>query len=395
MIDIVWMIGATFVVGFVSFGLGVWLSPLVLLAITAGAVLARNARRNRAMIAAGYLEQAVRLNLPIPAMLRAAELSEVGILRRRLAKMRDAIEGGTPAAFAWQTALPGAPARVAGLIESGERLGQLPQVLARAVRHRRTRRRPAQTIILMWYPILMLLAITAIGNGVAIFAFPKLKDILTDFHLQMPAVTRMAMATLDAVQIPLLIVTAVVVIIFCGRIVSDAVPKFRLSRQPWKALADRLAWHAPIWGRLVRARGLADLCFVLGEAVDAGLPLDRALAEAAEGCDNRVLQRRVKRWSQKLMAGAATDQSARQARMPRLIVGMLATVQDARGLQNALRFLTRYYDGRHSAAAAVLEGAALPIMVAVLGVFVASLALGLFLPLVQLADHLGIPKGLL
>lgn len=395
MLDVIWMALATVVVGITSFALGFWLAPVILLAITAGAVLAHNTRRNRAMIAVNYLEQAIRLNLPLPAMLRAAEQAERGALRRRLGRMSDAIEGGTPIGYALHLALPGAPERVVGLIACGERLGQLPGVLQRIVRRQRPQRKPAQTIVLRWYPVVMLMAITAIGGGVSIFAFPKLQSIFSDFHLQLPAITRIMLAILNTVEVPLLIVSAAIVMIFCGRMLSDVLPRRRPARRPWVALTDRIAWYTPVWRRLVRGRGLADLCYVLGEAIETGQPLDRALAEAAEACGNRVLSNQVLRWSEKLTAGAPLAQAAREARMPRLMSGMLATTRDTNVMQNVFGFLTRYYDRRFSATASFIEGAALPIMVAILGLFVASLALGVFVPMVQLANHLSTPRGLL
>ena len=56
-------------------------------------------------------------------------------------------------------------------------------------------------------------------------------------------------------------------------------------------------------------------------------------------------------------------------------------------------FLSRYYDERHSKAAALLEGAAIPVMVAIMAFFVLNLGLGLFMPMIELVNHLPISKG--
>src|SRR5690348_8233388 len=94
--------------------------------------IARMIRRRRAAMTLAYLEQAVRLNLPISRMLRAAQQSEKGTLHVRLAALRDLIDSGYPIGVALESAVPEVPDRETALIESAERVGRLPQSLARA-----------------------------------------------------------------------------------------------------------------------------------------------------------------------------------------------------------------------------------------------------------------------
>jgi hypothetical protein len=67
-----------------------------------------------------------------------------------------------------------------------------------------------------------------------------------------------------------------------------------------------------------------------------------------------------------------------------------AAAADAAG---TFEFLARYYDGRFSRAAALLEGAVVPAMVFFFAFFVASAALGMFLPLVDLMNRVGELSG--
>jgi type II secretory pathway component PulF len=68
---------------------------------------------------------------------------------------------------------------------------------------------------------------------------------------------------------------------------------------------------------------------------------------------------------------------------------MLATTS-ARGAADApatFEFLARYYDGRFSRAAALIEAAMVPAMVFVFAFLVGSVVLGLFLPLIDLINR--------
>ena len=88
------------------------------------------ASRRRGIVVLSYLEQAVRLNLPLPAMLTAAAASEPPGTARLLRHLRNDLESGTSMANALRQTAPVVGRRITGLIESAERLGQLPADIA-------------------------------------------------------------------------------------------------------------------------------------------------------------------------------------------------------------------------------------------------------------------------
>src|SRR3954462_2218545 len=63
-------------------------------------------RRRRAAAVLSYVEQAVRLNLPLPRMLNAAQRSEHGRLASRLGEFRKRLEDAYPLGAALQTTIP-------------------------------------------------------------------------------------------------------------------------------------------------------------------------------------------------------------------------------------------------------------------------------------------------
>ena len=390
------MLGAVTVVGLIaaaiasaSMVLG-YLSPMgAVLILVALAMLLRNARRSRAMVAMNYLEQAVRLNLPLPGMLEAARRAEARPLRRRLERLRDALEGGAPVGIAVARSLPGVTSRATGLLICGERLGRLPQVLRRLVKPRESLgdQHAAGAIMVRWYPVAMVVAVAFVGTSVSVFLLPKLQMVFKDMGLQMPPIARVILTTWNAIEIPLVVLAAMVVAVQGGRVLSEMIPIRRAPFAPWRIMTDRLAWEMPVWRTAVRSLVLADACHMIAAALEVGQPMDRALAEAIEAADNRVLRHHLWKWAQAVSAGTPLAQAARQARMPALMIGMLGTARAAAGARETFAFLARYYEGRFSAAAAFLRGAAVPVMVGIAAVFVTALALGVFVPLANLAEH--------
>ena len=72
-----------------------WISPLwTLLSVVRLAVLLRGLRRSWDATTIEYLEQAVRLNLRLPGMLRGAEAEKRRFVRKRIRRLRGQIEEG-------------------------------------------------------------------------------------------------------------------------------------------------------------------------------------------------------------------------------------------------------------------------------------------------------------
>jgi type IV pilus assembly protein PilC len=386
--------GAAFVIGVgfaLGIGLGFWSLFFALLTTVALAMRARILQRSRAMMAVNYLEQAVRLNLPLPPMLAAAQATERGPMRRRLGHLRMEIEAGSPIATALRRASPGAPPRVIGLISAGERLGRLPQALHRTAtteRHiLRDRRRSLQSIMLRWYPMLIAVGVLPVFSMIMVFVMPKFQRIFRDFGLQLPGVTLWLLNVWDVMAWPLFIVAALGMALACARMFADLFPLRRPPRRRFGFL-DRFTWSVPPWRGILRNRALGDVCHVIADALNAGQPADRAILDAGEISPNVFFRRQMQEWARYVGEGVPLADAAQRAAMPAIFSGMLRTARDSAGAAEVFAFLARYYDSRHSKAAALLEGAAIPAMVLVMAFFVVTLALGLFLPLVKLMEHL-------
>src|SRR5688500_5648404 len=108
-----------------------YITPAMLALLLPVAVPAvRAAPRRRGRTALSYIEQAVRLTLPLPYMIEAARRSERGALRRRLTELRELLEAGYPVGEALAEGVPEVPRRAVTITAAGERLGRLPQALA-------------------------------------------------------------------------------------------------------------------------------------------------------------------------------------------------------------------------------------------------------------------------
>jgi type II secretory pathway component PulF len=143
-----------------------------------------------------------------------------------------------------------------------------------------------------------------------------------------------------------------------------------------------------------RDAGLAEVCALLADGLEAGMPASAALAEAARLRINAVLRGRVHDWADRVHAGQTLAAGAAGARLPKLISSMLANGSAGPdGARNVFQFLARYYGSRFSRAAMLVEAAIMPVTVFFFAIIVACVALSLFLPMISMIEALLQPWG--
>jgi type IV pilus assembly protein PilC len=293
--------------------------------------------------------------------------------------VRDAVAAG----------LPGISPRTLGLIGSAERSGRLPFALNRVARDAAYRfdGRPGAELYLRWYPATLALVTSVIVTAVCVFVMPKFFAIFDDFGLELPRVTVLMAEVWEVIAIPLAIVVGLTTLMYVGRMLATILAPRLVPRGPVRWAIDQLKWRTPVLAGVTRWRALADVCHVMADALEAGHPLDYAVTEASRSGTNVVLAERLSEWADHTRAGQPPVEGAKRANMPAMLVGLLRTSAGA-DLADVLRFLARYYDGRFARSSVMLNAALVPVLSLVAGLIVGLIVLSLFLPLVQMIDHL-------
>jgi type IV pilus assembly protein PilC len=360
-------------------GLLVPLLFLFLLMAPMIALVIRQRRRRRVATVLGHVEIAMGLNLPLERMLTVAAKNETGTTRQRLERLRLLVERGMPPAEALAVALPEMTERDRGWIEAGGRLGDLPDVLVRIMRRQReafAAIRPMQ-MFYHWYPLIVLTMLCGVWGLLAIFVYPKFVQILRDFRVALPRVTAWSMELVPWLWGLLL----VIVLLWMGRRAWKGLERWRGGGM---GLMDWPAWWFPPTRRLAENRGMEDVCRFVADALEAGWPMDKTLAEAGRLPINMILRGRVRRWAEAVGAGRTLADAAKAAGLPRLAWGMLKAGERTGGVSRTFDFLAGAYAARYSRAVILLQGAYIPAVVLLMGMVVGFLSLAVMLPLREL-----------
>ncbi|MEM9916037.1 MAG: type II secretion system F family protein [Planctomycetota bacterium] len=349
--------------------------------------LIKKARQRRALTVVGYLEQATRLNLPIPSMLVAAQRSETGAAARRLADLRLAIQAGMPVGEAIQHYAPEVAWRDQREIAVSERMGQLRDGLSRV--HRRTLRRlrsevGEQDMVMGWsYGVVVVAVVTLAIGGLTVLVMPKYVEIFDDFDTVIPWATRVTFAVGQHIGWGL-VTLAVLSVLF----VAGYAPWSVLHRDEgvWSRLpgVEALLRWVPGVGRMMDDRSWSAAYGGTAGAVAAGYAMPEALRLASDAALTRRARRRLLRMADAMEDGADLTAAARVARLPDLACGLLGAAEHGDNAEEILRFLSRFHGGRFSRAWSVMRASVLPTIVIVLSLVVGWVAFSMFVPLVDL-----------
>ncbi len=364
-------------------------------------------RRRRAMVVVGYLENAMRLNFPLDRYLLAAEESEEGGARRRLADLRVVLSGGAAVGEALARAVPEVPVEIATAVKAAEGIGQLQPTLTRLLVREERDHAMAQsgtTPFYRFYLPLMVICVGGLAIFLDVFIVPKYRDIFRDFHTIIPEPTSWLMNMSDGFVnnewfLPTVSLgVGVLVIVAVARAMQRVGQRLRGAKRTEEFFPGlsvrRLSWHVPVWRRLVRDRAMAGVLEFLADGLRAGLPLVDGVQASLQLALPQPLRRRVERWLSGMVAGGTPSEAARAADMPELVAGFLQSVPRVGGggaigqvaAPEMFDFLASYYRERFARLAIFLRGAAEPLAVLLMGFFVGGLVYALFVPLVALIN---------
>jgi type IV pilus assembly protein PilC len=382
-----WLAAAALIFGC---GMGGSIVPCLLI-VLGTAMIMRSVRRRRGLAVLGYLDQAMRMNQPLPESLAAAADGERGFLRRRLFSVRDALVGGVPVGVALEVCVPEIPLVTARLIGSAETLGAVRMVLRGVVHNEQAKgeRRGDDWFFARFYPLVVASMATFVVFMMVTFVVPKFEKIFRDFKIDPGTWFHGLVFFSRNFGVAVLILLGGYIWLYVAlRLWEIFIPRDRQTI--WQACLDFFSWHTPLVAANTRSACLANAMQIFAAGVGAGFALPDALLQTMRLHQNWYFTRRLEMWHRAMLAGATPADAARQAGMPGLVVGMLNCAPAS--LPDTLRFLAVHYAERSSRVAAVIRAMVIPGMTLAFSVLVFWVAMAMFDPMIRLIKGL-LPMG--
>lgn len=262
------------------------------------------------------------------------------------------------------------------MIRVGEMTGRLTEVFLRLNEHmefeRDVRERIKQA---MRYPIFVMIAMAVAIVILNIFVIPVFAKVFAGFNAELPIITRglLGFSSWMLKWWPMLI--AVGIGIWVG---VRAYLRTTEGRYRWDARKLKL----PIIGEIILKATLARFARSFALSSQSGVPLVQALTVVAQTVDNAFIGARIEQMRDGIERGESISRCAAATGVFTPVVLQMINVGEETGeLDNLLFEIAGMYERETDYNIKGLSAAIEPILLAVIGVLVLLLALGVFLPL--------------
>lgn len=305
--------------------------------------------------------------------------TERGGPRRILSAVRSRVmEGHTLASS--MGAFPNAfPALYRATIGAGEQSGHLSEVLDRLAEYTENRQLNQQKVSTAFvYPAL--LAVVSIGIVIALLKFvvPNVISVFETFDGELPALTRVLIASSDFLeQHGLWLLIAVIAMVLGIRYV--------LKIPAWRYRFHQLQLRMPLVGRLVRGANTERFARTLSILASSGVPILEAMRIAGGVIGNLPMRRAVEAATVKVREGMSINRALQQSGyFPPMVVYLIASGEGSGQLDKMLERAAIQQERETQARVAQMVSLMEPGLMLVMGTVVGLIVLAIMLPLLNM-----------
>ncbi len=344
-------------------------------------LLGRPVRSRDVLLFNQELAALLRAGLPLAESLAImVERMENRTLRAAVTEILRQVRGGTPMSQA-ASRFPFFPPVYAACLQAGETSGDLAGMLRRftdtfrvAVRAR------SQLVAALVYPAFLLAALLGTAAFLLLGVVPEFIPFFAGFGQELPLLTTVLLAVAEGVRSHFGWVLA--------GAAAVALAGAAWSRRPDSGrVRDRWLLRLPAVGEVLRLYAVSQFCRALGTLLAGGMPLARAIPVAADAVGNRYLRAVLGPTAGDVSEGRTfVDALAASGEVPAFALSMVRVGEGTGDLARMVSSVSDFNDEVIENRVAMLLSLLTPVVLLLLGGFVALVLLAIYLPLFSLAS---------
>jgi MSHA biogenesis protein MshG len=266
------------------------------------------------------------------------------------------------------------------LVRVGESTGQLDQsfeILSTYLQNEKTTRQRIKSALR--YPMIVIGAVVVAMVIINIYVVPAFTGVFARFGADLPVMTQILMTTSDLMLNwwPWLLGGTVAAIVWI---------KFWLSTSAGRYIWDRGMLNLPLVGDILKKATLGRFSQSLSLIVKAGVPMVQGLTIVSAVVDNAYVGEKVRSMREGIEKGDSILRTAMATGLfTPLVLQMISVGEETGQIDELLMETAEHYDAEVAYSLENLSSAIEPIVISILGLMVTVLALGVFLPMWNLA----------
>jgi type IV pilus assembly protein PilC len=326
----------------------------------------------------------VQAGLPLLRGLRVLQKQERNAnLKTILGDLSVAIEGGST----FSEALAQHPKVFNRLFVNMVKGGVLEVVLKRLSEFmEKAQKIKGKVVAALFYPCAVLVVATGIMGVLMVFVIPKFKEIFEGTlgeGRQLPGFTAFVLGVSNAIKEHIgrtMLEILSVVVIF------NVFIRMKVGRRAW----DKFKLIVPVLGPVISKVAISRFTRTLGTLVSSGVPILQALTIVKETSGNVIISKAVSAVHESVKEGETiTAPLEASGVFPPMVISMVDVGEQTGALPEMLMKIADNYDEEVDNAVAAMTSLLEPIMIVCLAVIVGSIVIAMFLPLIDLMEHVG------
>ncbi len=323
----------------------------------------------------------IKSGVPMLRALRGlAEMINKPVMASTLLAVADDLEGGRDLSGALRRHPKIFPPLLASMVQVGEGSGQLEEAFLQISRYLiREKETADQVRAAMRYPTFVVVAISIAMAVITLFVIPAFEKLYRGMGAALPLPTRIILGFSNfAVSWWWAILLVGVAAMFAWRAY--------LNTENGRLVWDRFKLRLPVIGSILHRATLIRFCRGFAMGYSSGVPLIQSLAFTAQSVGNAFIEQSVGRLRRGVERGETLTRSAAASDMfTPLVLQMLSVGEETGSVDNMLVEVAEFYEREVEYDVSRLASAIEPILIVVIGAMVLVLALGVFLPMWDMA----------
>ncbi len=232
----------------------------------------------------------------------------------------------------------------------------------------------------MRYPMITMGAMAIAFTILIMVVVPKFKTIFEKFNADLPLPTKILLGIENVLSnYGLLVLSGLIVFIIL-------IMYLYRNNEEFKYKTDKLMLKIYLIKDIIFFATLNRFCIVFTELVHAGIPIADALDTATGMIDNAVMKERLEAVKVSVSRGVSLTEAFKDTGVfENMIIQMISAGESSGQLDNMMRKVTDYYRMRFNYILDNMSSYIEPIMLAIIAGLVLLLALGIFLPMWDMA----------
>lgn len=272
------------------------------------------------------------------------------------------------------------PPLVVNMIRVGESSGKLDRSFDEVANYLTREKQTADQIkSALRYPSFVLVAIAVAVTIITLFVIPAFEKLFSAQGAQLPLPTRIILGISNfAVSWWWAILIGLAAVFFAWRA--------WVATESGRLIWDRFKLHIPVVGGIIHRATLVRFARGFAMAFGAGVPLIQALGLTARAVGNQFVAKRLDKLRRGVERGDTLTRSAAASEMfTPLVLQMLSVGEETGSVDSMLLEVGDFYAREIDYDISRLSSAIEPILIVVIGAMVLVLALGVFLPMWNMA----------